>query len=270
MSGTPLALTPNLHRVLVPSPALASADAVVRLSGQIAETSSIPAPTLTHGDEARDMFARLDAGRLRKTPTQPEGPFFPVKTRSDEDNVLVTPAFLSRANVPIGMTPGEWTLLKMQVVNASGAPLRGVEVFLWQADHQGLYDHPEDPRKEELPIVPNFQYWGRAKSDENGQVAFTTVMPGHYPASPNWMRPPHFHLAVRDASGQLNLVTQLYRSGHALNDGDEILRRLPVQQWELLMIPFNSVKGSEVFPHADPRTVPETMLSGATRLVLPD
>jgi protocatechuate 3,4-dioxygenase beta subunit len=61
-------------------------------------------------------------------------------------------------------------------------------------------------------------------SGSDGAFRFRTVVPGAYPASPTWTRPPHIHLKVAKA-GYLELVTQMYFPGHPLNGRDHLLLR---------------------------------------------
>lgn len=78
----------------------------------------------------------------------------------------------------------------------------------------------------------HFQYWGKATTDLNGHFLFKTILPGFYPATDDWYRPPHLHFSIRP-EGQPEFVTQTYFKGdaipnigliHDLNAGDWILR----------------------------------------------
>ncbi len=70
---------------------------------------------------------------------------------------------------------------------------------------------------------PNFDGYARIRTDADGSYRFKTVKPGAYPASPNWMRPPHIHFDVKGRASRL--VTQMYFEGEALNESDELLER---------------------------------------------
>ncbi len=94
---------------------------------------------------------------------------------------------------------------------------------IWQACETGKYDHPNDPNT--AAVDPNFQYWGQAVTNAEGRYRFKTVIPGAYPASEDWMRPPHIHFKVHKR-GYHELTSQLYFSGDPLNEKDLILQSL--------------------------------------------
>jgi protocatechuate 3,4-dioxygenase beta subunit len=112
-------------------------------------------------------------------------------------------------------------------------PVPNALVEIWQACATGKYNHPGDPNPAKLD--PNFQYWGKAITDANGKYDFKTIIPGHYPASANWERPPHIHYKVH-ALGFHELTTQLYFAGHPLNDRDLILQDLKPAERELVLM----------------------------------
>jgi protocatechuate 3,4-dioxygenase beta subunit len=57
-----------------------------------------------------------------------------------------------------------------------GAPLDNLVLEIWQADANGIYRHPADPRHREAD--PKFLGWGRAATDKEGRYAFRTIRPG--------------------------------------------------------------------------------------------
>jgi protocatechuate 3,4-dioxygenase alpha subunit len=62
------------------------------------------------------------------------------------------------------------------VTQEDGAALENLIVEIWQADAQGIYRHPADPRHAQAD--PDFLGWGRAATDQDGRYRFTTIRPG--------------------------------------------------------------------------------------------
>lgn len=163
------------------------------------------------------------------TPAQTEGPFYPVKDQKDKDNDLTL------VKGGIVRAKGDIVYIEGLVVDEKCVPVPKAVVEIWQACVSGRYNHPGDPNT--APLDPNFQYWGRAVTDGNGRYDFKTIIPGAYPASETWMRPPHIHYKVH-AFGFKELTTQLYFAGNPLNDTDEILLALKKEERERVIIPL--------------------------------
>jgi protocatechuate 3,4-dioxygenase beta subunit len=119
----------------------------------------------------------------------------------------------------------------LRLVDAqSGAPLVGVPVEVWHADHNGRYAGfaPFVPRPGEVVTsasVPNelvapSETWlrGMQRTDGEGTCVFQTVYPGWYAS-----RTVHIHLAARLASGR-RAVSQLYFSDEL---SDQVLAHPP-------------------------------------------
>jgi protocatechuate 3,4-dioxygenase beta subunit len=96
----------------------------------------------------------------------------------------------------------------------------GATIEIWQANTRGRYNHPLDPSSQ--PLDQNFQGWAIIASEENGSFRFKTVMPGAYPASESWTRPPHIHFKI-SKPGYITLITQMYFPDEQLNKTDILL-----------------------------------------------
>lgn len=169
---------------------------------------------------AAALVARQAAGAAcaEETPDQTEGPFYPVAPQSD------TNWDLTRIEGRTQEALGERLYVVGQVTDQDCVPVAGALVEIWQACESGRYSHPGDTSG--LALDRNFQYWGRVLTDTNGEYKFKTIIPGDYPASSTWQRPPHIHYKVQKR-GHAELTTQLYFAGHELNDTDLILQDLP-------------------------------------------
>lgn len=167
-----------------------------------------------------------------KTPPQTKGPFYPVVDQIDTDADLI-----QVAGATIG-AKGKIIIVEGVVTDQTCKPVPGTLVEIWQACESGRYNHPSDPNT--APLDPNFQYWGKAVTDNEGKYRFRTIVPGAYPADTDWVRPPHIHFKV-SRLGYIELITQMYFSGENLNDKDLILKRLKKSDQAKVIIDLKNV-----------------------------
>jgi protocatechuate 3,4-dioxygenase beta subunit len=150
------------------------------------------------------------AASLAATPQQTEGPFYPVTRPADSDNDLVQ--VRGQAARAMG------TLLHLQgrVLDASGRPISGARIEIWQCDAQGIYDHPRQPGRDRRDSA--FQGFGQMVVDAEGRYSFRTLKPVAYPG-----RTPHIHLKAATAAGR-QLTSQFYIAGEPQNERDFLFR----------------------------------------------
>ncbi len=162
----------------------------------------------------------------RPTPSEIEGPFYPVYPQKDKDFDL------TRIQGRAGVARGKIIIVQGRVVDTDGKPLEDAMVDLWQANAAGRYNNPRDSNP--APLDPNFQGWAIVPSGSDGGFRFKTVYPGAYPAGADWMRPPHIHFKV-SKRGYVELVTQMYFPGENLNEQDLLLMHKPIDQRPLMI-----------------------------------
>lgn len=163
------------------------------------------------------------------TPPQTRGPFYPGESRFGEDTDLTyVPGSSTRAL-------GQVVYIKGVVLDHDCKPVEGANVEIWQACATGKYNAPNDPNPAKLD--PNFKYWAETFTDKNGEYMFKTIVPGAYPATQSWDRPPHIHFKVTKL-GFRELVTQMYFKNEELNDRDLILQDLPQLERESVIVDF--------------------------------
>ena len=161
------------------------------------------------------------AQRLRATPRQTEGPFYPVALPADTDHDLLKNGALRYS----GGTPA-W--VEGTVTDLQGRPLAGAQVEIWQCDQAGHYHHPQDGDRAD----PAFQGFGRVTLGHDGAWRFHTLRPAPYSG-----RTPHIHLKVRLGQREL-LTTQLYVEGDPGNARDFLWQRLDEHGRRTLTRPY--------------------------------
>ncbi len=160
------------------------------------------------------------------TPTEGEGPFYPVVAQKDKDFDL------TKVNGNDAESLGEHIFIRGGVFDTEGKPIEGATVDLWQANAAGRYSHPHDPNP--APIDKNFQGWAIVQSGKDGGFRFKTVLPGAYPVRTGWSRPPHIHFKV-SKRGYVELTTQMYFPDQPLNQPDLLLQRKSKEEQKLMI-----------------------------------
>lgn len=167
------------------------------------------------------------------TPAQTAGPFYPGESKFSWDTDLtLLPGAKERAK-------GQIIYLSGQVIDQNCVPVIGANVEIWQACYSGKYNNQKDPNP--APIDPNFKYWGETFSDGSGLYNFKTIIPGAYPATNEWSRPPHIHVRV-SALGYREIISQMYFADHPLNAKDLILQDLTQAEQDSVLVKFSPVK----------------------------
>jgi protocatechuate 3,4-dioxygenase alpha subunit len=149
---------------------------------------------------------------LGPTPSQTVGPYLSIGLPWPDGPDVV----------PAG-TPGA-VLLHGVVTDGNGTPLPDALIETWQADPDGRFDHPDDPRG----AVPGFRGFGRCPTDDEGRYAIRTLKPGRVPGPDGGWQAPHVDVSVF-ARGLLHrLVTRVYFADEAAaNEEDPVLAAVP-------------------------------------------
>lgn len=163
----------------------------------------------------------LAATALRPTPSQAEGPFYPVQLPADSDADLLS-------NGTQRYTRGTPAWVEGIVTDTRGTPVSGAVVEIWQCDEDGRYHHPGDGGRAD----PAFQGFGRMEVGRDGRYRFRTLRPARYSR-----RTPHIHFKVRLDRQDL-LTTQLYVEGDPGNARDSLWQRLNEADRAALTVPF--------------------------------
>ncbi len=173
------------------------------------------------------------ATRLRPTPFQTVGPFFPPGLRPPEM------ADLTRLAPDGDRVGGPLIHLSGRITGQGGDPVDNAVVEIWQADAAGRFAHPANPG--DGPADANFRGFGRGWTGGDGKYAFLSVMPGAYrmPGAANVWRAPHINLTIFASGIMRRLLTVVFFPDQELNEADPVLSSLsdPAQRARLIAQP---------------------------------
>jgi protocatechuate 3,4-dioxygenase alpha subunit len=119
---------------------------------------------------------------------------------------------------------GEAIEIRGRVLQEDGAPLENLVVEIWQADANGIFRHPADPRHAQAD--PDFLGWGRAATGKDGGYVFRTIRPGAAGG-----RTPHVNFMVMFSGLMRILKTTMFFE----NGADPVLQAVPASRRELLV-----------------------------------
>ena len=191
--------------VIEPKATAISTAAAIPASTPVPETATpTPTETLPSTEETVAIIEPIEVTYI--TPSQGEGPYYPVEKPADRDNDLTVLAGTT------GSSAGEVVEFGGKVYDANGWPIEGLTLEIWQTDAQGVYLHPGDSKTAQRD--PNFQFYGESVTAADGSYRFRTILPGQYEP-----RPRHVHLKVKNGQQEL-LTSQIYFQGDASLEAD--------------------------------------------------
>ena len=167
---------------------------------------------------------------MNLTPSQTVGPFLAIGLPWQDGPFVV----------PEG-TPGAITITGV-VLDGAGDPVPDALVETWQADADGRFDHPDDPRGPLKTITARttFRGFGRCPTGQDGGYRIVTVRPGPLPCPSGGTEAPHLDVSVF-ARGLLDrVVTRIYFADEAeANAADPVLSSIaePERRETLLAVP---------------------------------
>ncbi|PRX99845.1 protocatechuate 3,4-dioxygenase subunit alpha [Allonocardiopsis opalescens] len=116
--------------------------------------------------------------------------------------------------------------LRGRVLDGEGRPVGDGLVETWQADPDGRFDHPDDPRG---PAArPGFRGFARCPTDAEGRYAVHTLRPGPLPGPGGTTQAPHIDVSVFGRGMMHRVVTRVYFPDEAeANAADPVLASVP-------------------------------------------
>ena len=146
-------------------------------------------PSLTNSGEVR-------SGVTPPTPSQTVGPFFSFGLEWDDG--------------PYAVAEGTEGAIRIsgKLYDGRGNPIRDGLIETWQADPDGRFAHPDDPRG--AVEWEGFRGFARTPTDEAGNWSVLTLKPGAIPGPGGITQAPHIAVSVFARGLLSRLVTRIY------------------------------------------------------------
>lgn len=165
---------------------------------------------------------------LKQTPSQTVGPFFAYGLTPEQYGYPFTS--IAGGDLVTSEADGERIRIEGRVLDGAGEPINDAMVEIWQADGQGRYAHPLDPRGSNT----GFKGFGRVGTGTDPQCRFTfnTVKPG----SIDGRQAPHINVTVFARGLLIHATTRIYFSDEAeANARDPVLAQVPPERRSTLI-----------------------------------
>ena len=170
-------------------------------------------------------FKDPDIDDCKVTPVQELGPYPAMKYRTQPDHDVDLTKIKGQADIAVGQI----ITVFGRITNKVCEPVASAIVDIWSANHYGKYRHEFDTKGQD---DPNFQGWGQAITNKNGEYRFKTIVPGLYS---DRARHIHFKISKR---GYHELVAQLYFEGEDRNKTDGPLNQLTHEEQQQIIRPI--------------------------------
>ena len=145
---------------------------------------------------------------LRESASQTAGPYVHIGLAPGAAGFHTFETELGQTLAPPGV-PGERVTIEGRVLDGLGVPVKDVLIEVWQADANGIYPHPEDPRVADC--AEGFRGWGRVISDfDTGVFRIDTIKPGPVPGRAGSVQAPHLSLWLVSRGINIGLNTRMY------------------------------------------------------------
>ncbi len=142
------------------------------------------------------MSGSTPEGALPPTPSQTVGPFFSFGLEW-EDGPFVVPEGTEGA-----------IRIEGRLLDGLGHPIPDGLIETWQADPEGRFAHPDDPRG--AVEWDGFRGFARCPTDGEGRWSILTLKPGPIPGPGDTVQAPHLAVSVFSRGLLARLVTRIY------------------------------------------------------------
>lgn len=178
--------------------------------------------------------------KRRQTPSQTVGPFFAFALTSEQYGYEF--AGIADGRLADNSTPGQRIRIEGRVFDGEGEVIPDAMIEIWQADEQGRYAHPADPRGSNV----GFKGFGRVGTgtDAQSRFIFDTVKPG----SVDGTQAPHVNVVVFMRGMPTHAFTRLYFSDEATaNARDPVLATVPADRRRTLIATLDTSAAGSVY-----------------------
>jgi protocatechuate 3,4-dioxygenase, alpha subunit len=158
------------------------------------------------------------------TPSQTVGPYFAMRLPWPEGPFVVPEN-----------TEGAITVFG-RLFDGAGNIIPDGLIETWQADPDGRFAHPDDPRGPVPAGYKAFRGFGRAQTELDGSFKIVTLKPGPLPFGDGRTEAPHIDVSVFSRGMLDRSVTRIYFPDEAAaNEADPVLGEVPAERRRTLI-----------------------------------
>jgi protocatechuate 3,4-dioxygenase alpha subunit len=177
---------------------------------------------------------------LKQTPSQTVGPYFAYGLTAVQYGYPFTS--IATREVADPLVPGEHIEIVGQVFDGAGALIPDAMIEIWQADAEGRYAHPADPRGSNQ-LFRGFGRCGTGTLPES-RFQFRTIKP----SSVDGKQAPHVNVIVFMRGMLVHAYTRVYFSDEAeANARDPVLNSVPSERRQTLIAKREATPGTPVY-----------------------
>jgi protocatechuate 3,4-dioxygenase alpha subunit len=167
--------------------------------------------------------------KLRQTPSQTVGPYFAYGLSPEQYGYQQNLTSIAGSQMAEGDIEGQRIRIEGNVYDGAGNPISDALIEIWQADSQGRYAHPSDPRGSNS----TFKGFGRCGTgtDPKNRFWFDTIKPGKVGAD----QAPHLNVVVSMRGMLLHAFTRVYFSDEPATVTDKVLCMVPAERRNTLI-----------------------------------
>jgi protocatechuate 3,4-dioxygenase, alpha subunit len=181
-----------------------------------------------------------DGASLKQTPSQTVGPFFAFGLAAAQYGYPHNS--IASGQVADPQVPGEHIEIVGRIIDGAGEAIPDAMIEIWQADAEGRYAHPGDPRGSNQ-LFRGFGRCGTGTMPES-RYAFRTVKPGSVDAK----QAPHIDVIIFMRGLLTHAYTRLYFSDEAeANARDPVLSSVPAERRDTLIAKREETPGAAVY-----------------------
>lgn len=175
-----------------------------------------------------------------QTPSQTVGPFFAYCLTPEQYGYRFSS--IAGPDLASADTDGVRIRIEGRVFDGAGAPIEDAMIEIWQADAEGRYAHPADPRR------PNTRFRGFGRTgtgtDPQHRFWFESIKPGAVDA----VQAPHVNVIVFMRGLLSHVYTRIYFSDESeANATDPVLSSVPEERRETLIAQRNETPKGVVY-----------------------
>ncbi len=175
-----------------------------------------------------------------QTPSQTVGPYFAYGLTPEQYGYPL--ASIASPDLRTPDVEGQQMRIQGRVLDGNGDVVDDAMIEIWQADPQGRYAHPADPRSGNV----TFKGFGRCGTgtDPENRFVFDSVKPGAVDEA----QAPHINVIVFMRGLLSHLYTRIYFADEAdANAKDPVLQSVPAARRDTLVAERNDEDGVAVY-----------------------